>query len=94
MRTVQLFRVSHYLTLKHHVSNITEHPIVFDNLNRFHLAACVATGLNIDSLAVGLNVDTALFTITVTCTQSLAEQMLDRVVALPKVAPFFIQKTW
>eukprot|EP00208_Stichococcus_sp_RCC1054_P004217 CAMPEP_0206137548 /NCGR_PEP_ID=MMETSP1473-20131121/2652_1 /ASSEMBLY_ACC=CAM_ASM_001109 /TAXON_ID=1461547 /ORGANISM="Stichococcus sp, Strain RCC1054" /LENGTH=516 /DNA_ID=CAMNT_0053530689 /DNA_START=1652 /DNA_END=3202 /DNA_ORIENTATION=- len=42
-------------------------------------------GLNIDSLAVGLNVDTALFTITVTCTQSLAEQMLDRVVALPKV---------
>lgn len=41
--------------------------------------------MNIDSLAVGLNVDTALFTITVTCTQTLADQMLDRVVALPKV---------
>ncbi len=48
-------------------------------------ASCDA-GLNIDSLAVGLNVDTALFTITVTSTQSLAEQMLSRVVALSKVA--------
>ena len=44
-------------------------------------------GLNIDSLAVGLNVDTALFTITVTCPVSLATEVLRSISALPQVLP-------